>query len=243
MTNCKELQDQFENISEQAKNLPGLFADYMENPNEEVKEEVRYRLEALNEFETKLQQSIKDLTSEHPHAEEFKGKTSIKNGRVIITNDLDFSGGEDVYIPSIINTVEGSLNLKGLESTDGLRLPDIAEGSIYLQNLESAEELELSDIVEGRLYLNSLRSAEGLELPDVIKGRLDLRSLESADGLKLPDTVEGNLDLSGLGSADGLKLHDGIEGSIYLNGLSEKERKHLKEEYPSLADQITKSTW
>ena len=76
-----------------------------------------------------------------------------------------------------------------------------AKGSLDLRGLTSAQGLKLPTTVEGWLDLSGLTSAQGLKLPTTVKGSLDLRGLTSAQGLKLPTTVKGSLYLSGLTSA------------------------------------------
>ena len=218
MPNCQKLQTKFENMSEQVKRLPELLAEYKKNPTDETKKRIRSGLEQLHKFEDSLVEAIESFFSEHPHAQEFEGKLSFENGKVVITNGLGFSHKDGVHLPSIIDKIEGYLALR---------------------NLESPEHLELPERIEGPLYLDSLESAGRLELPSTIEGGLILTSLESAEHLKLPNKIEGPLFLSGLESAEHLELHGNITGNIYLDSLSQKERKQLQDEYPNLADQIT----
>jgi len=201
-----------------------LLKRYRELPSEKSKKQLKQAIkifrEEVNKFEEGLRQKVEDLLSNHQYSHKFDEKVDIRGGCLAIIGDLDFTHSTDIYVPSVIDTVEGSLLLHGLESVEGLSLPAI---------------------VEGDLDLRSLESAEGLELPDIVEGYLNLAGLESAEGLSLPDTVEGSLYLHGLESAEGLKLHNGIDGKINLHGLSETEREGLRGEYPALAGQIT--TW
>ena len=54
-----------------------------------------------------------------------------------------------------------------------------------LRSLQSAEGLHLPETIKGYLNLDSLQSAEGLHLPETIKGYLDLRSLSETKKEKL----------------------------------------------------------
>ncbi|KKN09843.1 hypothetical protein LCGC14_1042460 [marine sediment metagenome] len=88
--------------------------------------------------------------------------------------------------------------------------------SLYLNGLQSAEGLTLPESIGGSLYLNGLQSAEGLTLPESIGGYLYLNGLQSAEGLTLPESIGGSLDLNGLQSAEGLTLPESIGGYLYL---------------------------
>jgi len=123
----------------------------------------------------------------------------------------------------------GDLDLSGLNSAEGLKLPETVNGYLDLSGLTSAEGVKLPETVNGDLYLRSLTSAEGLKLPEILNGDLDLRGLTSAEGLKLPETVNGDLDLRGLTSAEGLKLPETVNGGLYLGGLTSAEGLKLPE--------------
>jgi len=202
--------------------LDDLLNEYKQNPSKEKQKELHRAIETVqedvNKFEEHLRQEVQNLLSSHPHAEEFAGKLSFENGKVVITDYLSFRHQIEIYLPSIIDKIEGSLYLERLRLAEHLELPDIIEGSLNLSNLESAENLELPDRIEAPLNLNNLKSAKYLELPDKIEGDLYLRSLKSSEHLE---------------------LHDNIKGDIYLDSLSRRERKQLQNEYPNLADQIT----
>ena len=83
--------------------------------------------------------------------------------------------------------------------------------SLDLSGLTSAEGLKLPDYIGGSLFLDSLTNAEGLKLPEYIKKTFDLFSLTSAEGLKIPKHIGGNLYLKGLTNAEGLKLPENFD--------------------------------
>jgi len=130
----------------------------------------------------------------------------------------------------------GSLDLSGLTSAEGLKLPEKIGGDLFLSGLTSAEGLKLPEKIGGNLYLYSLTSAEGLKLPEKIGKSLDLRSLTSAEGLKLPEKIGKSLDLRGLTSAEGLKLPEEIGGNLDLHSLTLAEGLKLPEEIGGYLD-------
>ena len=75
-------------------------------------------------------------------------------------------------------------------------------GDLNLRGLTSAEGLKLPESVGGYLDLRGLKSAEGLKLPESVGGYLDLSGLKSAEGLKLPESVGGNICLDSLSSVE-----------------------------------------
>ena len=54
----------------------------------------------------------------------------------------------------------GNLDLRGLTSAEGLKLPENIGGYLYLRGLTSAEGLKLPESIGGYLYLSGLTSAE-----------------------------------------------------------------------------------
>ena len=58
----------------------------------------------------------------------------------------------------------GNLNLRGLQSAEGLTLPQTVSGDLYLSGLQSAEGLRLPETVGGDLYLSGLREEEKSKL-------------------------------------------------------------------------------
>jgi len=220
MPNCHKIKEKLEDIHRSKDELVDLLDQYQQTGSPEDKQGL---IDALDNFSFKdfrqfFQEQVENLLAEHPYSQEFAGKLSFENGEVMITDDLYFRHQTDIYLPSIIDKIEGCLNL---------------------HSLESAEHLELPDKIEGYLNLPSLKSTKHLEVPDKIKGGLYLDSIKSAKYLQLPDKVEGTLNLNSLQSAEHLELHDNIKGDIYLDSLYQRERKQLRDEYPNLADQIT----
>ena len=145
-------------------------------------------------------------------------------------DSLDLSGltsAEGLKLPDYIG---GSLFLDSLTNAEELKLPEYIGGTLNLKNLTSAEGLDLSHTnIGGNLYLNSLTSAEGLDLSNTnIGGNLHLSSLTSAEGLKLQEYI-GNLDLISLTSVEGLTLPKHIEGELFLTSLTSAEGLTLPE--------------
>ncbi|KKN03953.1 hypothetical protein LCGC14_1102490 [marine sediment metagenome] len=131
----------------------------------------------------------------------------------------------DFFSWALLKAQIENLDLAGLTSAEGLKLPGSIGGWLYLNGLTSAEGLKLPGSIRGGLDLAGLTSAEGLKLPGSIGGWLDLAGLTSAEGLKLPGSIGGGLNLNGLTSAEGLKLPGSIGGGLYL---PEHIRKALK---------------
>ena len=98
--------------------------------------------------------------------------------------------GGDLPKDKMIKVYWDSLDLSGLTSAEGLKLPDYIGGSLFLDSLTNAEELKLPEYIEGTLNLNSLTSAEGLKIPKHIGGNLYLKGLTNAEGLKLPENFD-----------------------------------------------------
>ena len=109
----------------------------------------------------------------------------------------------------------GNLDLGDLKSINSLLLPEIVNGSLNLRELESAKGIKFPKEVRN-LYLNSLESAEGLKLPEKVKV-LNLSSLTNAEGLKIPQEVK-NLNLSNLKNAESLELPEEVK-VLYLRSL------------------------
>jgi hypothetical protein len=286
MLRCQELKNQIAE-TEPLSEMRRLLGEYKESGDEGITAEFGQQRddfeEELNEIRENLQQAIDELISKHPHAEEFANKITVQGGSVISKTGLNFYGVSEVYLPSVVEvvegkleffdlnsaenleppqTVEGNLDLRSLTSAEGLSLPEKIGGDLNLSNLTSAEDLEFPEKVGGTLSLHSLTSARGLNLPDKIGGSIRLTSITSAEDLQLPQMVKGALDLRNVTSAEGLKLpeevgldiflvdlisakhldlfHVNVGGSIYLDSLSAKERKVLKQEYPRLANKITR---
>ena len=156
--------------------------------------------------------------------EDLKKENKLK----VFIGDLDLRSLESAEGLKLPETVNGYLNLSGLKSAEGLKLPETVNGFLDLNGLKSAEGLKLPKTVKS-LELSGLKSAEGLKLPETMNGYLNLSGLKSAEGLKLPETVNGYLSLSGLKSAEGLKLPETVGDSLDLSGLKSAEGLKLPE--------------
>ena len=138
--------------------------------------------------------------------------------------------GGDLPKDKMIKVYWDSLDLSGLTSAEGLKLPDYIGGSLFLDSLTNAEELKLPEYIKKTFDLSSLTSAEGLKLPKHIGGNLCLDNLTSAEGLKLPEYIGGTLNLKNLTNAEGLKLPDYIGDSLGLNNLISTKGLNLPEQ-------------
>ena len=138
--------------------------------------------------------------------------------------------GGDLPKDKTIKVYWDSLDLSGLTSAEGLKLPDYIGGSLFLDSLTNAEELKLPEYIKKTFDLSSLTSAEGLKLPKHIGGNLCLDNLTSAEGLKLPEYIGGTLNLKNLTNAEGLKLPDYIGDSLGLNNLISTKGLNLPEQ-------------
>ena len=98
--------------------------------------------------------------------------------------------GGDLPKDKMIKVYWDSLDLSGLTSAEGLKLPDYIGGSLFLDSLTNAEELKLPEYIKKTFDLSSLTSAEGLKLPKHIGGNLYLKGLTNAEGLKLPENFD-----------------------------------------------------
>jgi hypothetical protein len=183
--------------------------------------------------------------------EDISLATGFSKDQISVTKDEALKGGikfhygyldlrslqsaEGLKLPE---TVNGYLYLSDLQSAEGLKLPETMNGSLYLSSLQSAKGLKLPETMNGGLLLSSLQSAKGLKLPETMNGSLYLSSLQSAEGLKLPETMNGGLLLSSLQSAKGLKLPETMNGSLYLSDLQSAEKEELRKKYPKFAEKI-----
>lgn len=145
--------------------------------------------------------------------EALSGKSKLHYG------DLDLSGLTSANGLKLPETIFGNLYLWGLTSAEGVRLPETVQGSLILTGLISAPGLILPKNIGGRIDLSGLTSAQGIKFPEVTS-ELDLGGLTSPIGLQLPKIIKGNLTLMSLPSAQGLKFPETIQGSLYLGGLT-----------------------
>ena len=78
----------------------------------------------------------------------------IRNGKFDNIKKLTFITNELVGI-LIENNID--LNLSGLQSAQGLKLPETMNGYLVLRGLQSAEGLKLPETMNGGLYLDGLK--------------------------------------------------------------------------------------
>jgi len=214
------------------------------NNEELTKEDLRF----LYEFDSKIEgfgyekdPRINELLQKRDIKEDISLITGFSKEEISITReealkqgikfhygDLDLSGLKSAEGLKLPESIGGNLNLSDLESAEGLKFPESIGGGLGLWRLESAEGLKLPKSIGGDLGLWNLKSAEGLKFPESIGGKLNLWRLESAEGLKLPKSI-GGLDLRGLKSAEGLKLPESIGGDLDLRGLESAKGLKLPE--------------
>ena len=216
--------------------MPILDRKLEEFPDRDIYRKKEYDMQFLTTIDNKVQKGY-DLTIEElrflyevddeiegfgwgkdPRIEEIKSKRDI-----IVDLNKVFEGVKNIKV---------NLDLRGLKSAKGLKLPEKIDGDLNLSGLTSAEGLKLPETIDGTLNLGRVASAEGLELPQTVEGSLGLNGLTSAEGLKLPETIGGNLVLGGLTSAEGLKLPETIGGNLVLGGLTSAEGLILPENFP-----------
>jgi len=168
-----------------------------------------------------------------PRIAEVIKSRDIKEDISLITgyskNQISLTEEEWRKSPKTIKYHYGNLYLHGLQSAQGLKLPETMNGYLYLGGLQSAQGLKLPETMNGGLGLSGLQSAQGLKLPETMNGNLHLEGIQSAQGLKLPETMNGYLGLSGLQSAKGLKLPETINGYLDLSGLQSAQGLKLPE--------------
>ena len=139
--------------------------------------------------------------------------------RISFTEEEALSGG--------IMCHDGSLNLYGVTSAEGLKLPKNIIGDLNLRGLRTVNGLELPGTIGGDLYFRSFKTAKGLKLPETIGGDLHFRGLTTTEGLELPKTIGGSLYIDRITVAEGLKLPKTIGGSLFLNRLKATEGLEL----------------
>ena len=241
----REIRGVAENQNMEPEMIPILDKKLEEFPDRDKYRKKEYDMQFLTTIDNKMQKGY-DLTKEElsflyeidcqiegfgymkdPRIKEIRSKRNLVKDLNLIFSDID--------------RFDYDLNLRGLKSVEGLKLPEYIRGNLDLRSLTSAEGLELPKRIEGILDLSSLTSAEGLKLPEYIGdclslngltsgegldlsntnigGDLELINLTSAEGLKLPENIGGGLSLSNLKSAEGLKLPEYIGGSFWLNNL------------------------
>ena len=124
-------------------------------------------------FGYKRDPRIKELISSRDARSDLSKITGYSPEEISLTKKEALSGEKKFHY--------GDLDLGGLTSAEGLKLPEHIGGDLDLRSLTSAEGLKLPEHIGGGLYLGSLTSAEGLKLPEHIGGDLNLYSLTSAE--------------------------------------------------------------
>ena len=146
-------------------------------------------------------------------------KEALSGNAVYHYGSLNLSGITSAEGLKLPGTVNGSLILNGLKTAEGLKLPNTVNGDLKLDGLKTVEGLEFPKTVNGNLYLDGLETVKDLRLPETVNGSLILNGLKTAEGLKLPDTVNGDLKIGGLKTAEGLEFPKTVNGDLYLDGL------------------------
>ncbi|MDD2483315.1 MAG: hypothetical protein PHE32_01010 [Candidatus Shapirobacteria bacterium] len=195
-----------------------------------TKEELKFLYEIDNKIEGFGYQ--KD-----PRIEEIKNqRNTILDLNFIFEGVEEYSGNldlrnlqsaEGLVLPE---EVGGDLRLDHLKSAEGLVLPKKIGISLFLLELSSNEGLVLPKEIKGNLFLNNLISTEGLALPEEIGCDFILGNLQSAEGLVFPREIGGSIDLSSLKSAEGLVLPEKIGGDLQLRRLQSAEGLVLPKE-------------
>jgi hypothetical protein len=224
MSFCQELQSKISSLNHEYSKLKSLIEKYNKQGDKKIEKELQGSSDNIKqktqELSGKFQKALDQLISEHPHSDKLGTKIQVNEGRVVCKGSLDFREEEDVYLPAVIDKIDGSLRLDDLMSAENLNLPDEIAGPLNLDGLKSEKHLELPDIVEGTIHLDNLESAQYLKPPEVIGGYLFLSSFESTEHLDLSATTD-------------------VKYKIFLDGVSDQKRDELRERHPRLADKIT----
>ena len=243
-----EIRGIAENQNIEPEMIPILDKKLEEFPDRDKYRKKEYDMQFLTTIDNKMQKGY-DLTKEElsflyeidcqiegfgymkdPRIKEIRSKRNLVKDLNLIFSDIDrfdydlnlrgLKSAEGLKLPEYIR---GNLDLRSLTSAEGLELPKRIEGILDLGGLTSVKDLKLPEYIGDSLNLSSLTSAEGLKLPEYIGDSLYLNSLTSIEGLELPKRIEGILDLSSLTSAEGLKLPEYIGDCLSLNGLTSGE--------------------
>ena len=108
--------------------------------------------------------------------------------------------------------------------------------ALDLRDLQSVEGVELPTCVDSFVYLDGVTSTSHLILPEYVGGELSLNGIMSIEkGFKLPHEIGGDLNLDGLTSIENLNLADTrIRGGVYLRGLDLVEQEKFTQAYPHI---------
>jgi len=176
-----------------------------------------------------IKEDISNITGYAENEISITQKEALKGNIKYHHGNLDLGGLQSADGLKLPEHIGGGLNLSGLQSADGLKLPEHIGGGLNLSGLKSADGLKLPEHIGGGLFLSGIQSADGLKLPEYIGGNLGLDGLQSADGLKLPEHIGGGLFLNSIQSADGLKLPEHIGGGLFLNSIQSADGLKLPE--------------
>ena len=105
-------------------------------------------------------------------------------------------------------------------------MPERVDGWLDLSGLTTVEGLKLPKHVGAGLDLRGLTTAEGLEFPEHMGGWLDLEGQTTSRGLKLPKHVSGDIYFWSLPKSEYDRLSHGphsIEGKVRFEALVDEE--------------------
>ena len=181
---------------------------YLPSPRpEERKSNIDEILERRSSQDDDMNRIVKSLYPDLDYNSAFEGSLDLSWVKTI---------GNFFKLPKSVN---GTLNLRGLEYAESLTLPETIDGDLELHRLRSAMRLRLPKIVSGGINLEALTSADGLTFPEIVGGYLSLMEIAYAKELTLPKIVGGDLRLDLLQSADGLTFPEVIGGDLWLSDL------------------------
>ena len=181
-----------------------------------------------------IKSDISSITGYSKEQISITKEEALKGGIKFHYGNLYLHGLQSAEGLDLPETMYGDLDLGNLQSAEGLILPKTMHGDLNLTKLQSAKDLHLPKTMHGDITLYSLQSAEGLDLPETMYGNLDLFNLLSAKGLILPETLNGNLHLESLQSAEDLILPKTLNGTVYLRSIEPDKRQKMRMQYPNI---------
>ncbi|MCK4891704.1 MAG: hypothetical protein KAS78_03485, partial [Candidatus Pacebacteria bacterium] len=129
------------------------FLTQIDKKQKEEKELNIDELKFLYEIETNIEgfgyqkdPRIKEIKEKRDIKEDFSLIAGLPKEQISITKEEALSGEIKFHY--------GNLDLSGLQSAEGLKLPETVNSSLYLSGLQSAEGLNLPETVNGGLYLS-----------------------------------------------------------------------------------------
>ena len=108
-------------------------------------------------------------------------------------------------------------------------MPERVDGWLDLSGLTTVEGLKLPKHVGAGLDLRGLTTAEGLEFPEHMGGWLDLEGLTTSRGLKLPKHVSGDIYFWSLPKSEYDRLSHGpvrMDGKVRFEPLFDWDSYH-----------------